>query len=369
VDEAADFDGPILAVKDLVDVAGMPTTRGTELPVVPTADSDAPVVAALRAAGWGVIGKTNLHELALGPTSGNPHFGPVGNPVDPARIAGGSSGGSATAVGLGMADLALGTDTGGSVRIPSALSGTAGLRPTHGRFSLDGVWPLAPSFDTIGPMSRDVDTFARAYVDAGLLGPEAIADPGEFTLIAARDWVTATTVDETVAASWARVSEGLPSADLPSADAFIWAGLTILYAESAASNAEQLLERPETMGADIRELMERGLRTTAVDYIRAQESREGLRKIIDDALDAAGADALILPTCAIVAPLIGSDPIEFRDALSVFTRPFGVTGHPVVAIPAPTSGLPVGMQIVGRRGADERIVSIARALEKRWATA
>lgn len=367
VDEETRHDGPVLAVKDLIDVAGMPTTRGTRRDDVAPAFTDAAVVAAFRAAGWGIIGKTNLHELALGPTSGNPHFGAVANPVDPTRIAGGSSGGSATAVGLGMADLALGTDTGGSIRIPSALCGTAGLRPTHGRLSLDGVWPLSPSFDTVGPMARDIATITAAMAGAGLLGASVLDDSRGYRLVAAHRWVDAVELDDTVAAGWEAVSAGIPDADLVSADEFIWAGLTVLYAESAASNETQLTQHPDTMGEDIRELMTGGTRIPAVEYLRAQRSREGLRAAIDAALDDAGADALLLPTTAIVAPVIGSDPIGFRDALTVFTRPFGVTGHPVAALPAPTTGLPVGMQLVGRRGDDERLLSIAADLEKRWA--
>jgi aspartyl-tRNA(Asn)/glutamyl-tRNA(Gln) amidotransferase subunit A len=367
VDEETQHDGPILAVKDLVDVEGMPTSRGTGLAAQPGAVADAPVVAAFRSAGWGVVGKTNLHELALGPTSGNPHYGAVRNPVDPTRIAGGSSGGSATAVGLGMADLALGTDTGGSIRIPSALCGTAGLRPTHGRIPLEGVWPLSPSFDTVGPMARDIATISAAMVGAALLGPAALESPGSYRLIAAHGWADAVDLDETVEASWREVSRRIPDARLVEADEFIWTGLTVLYAESAASNEAQLTLQPETMGEDIRELMTRGARIPAVDYLRAQRSRAALRAAIDAALDDAGADALLLPTTAIVAPLLGSDPIELRDALTVFTRPFGVTGHPVAALPSPTTGLPVGMQLVGRRGEDERVLAIAGDLEKRWA--
>lgn len=367
VDEHVQHDGPILAVKDLIDVAGMPTTRGTVLDEIAPAVADAAVVAAFRRAGWGIVGKTNLHELALGPTSGNPHFGAVANPVDPTRIAGGSSGGSATAVGLGMADLALGTDTGGSIRIPSALCGTAGLRPSHGRLSLEGVWPLSPSFDTVGPMARDIATIADAMASTGLLRPSVLEAPGEYHLVAAHRWVDAVELDETVDAGWRAVGADLPAADLVPAEDFIWAGLTVLYAESAVSNESQLTLHPDTMGEDIRELMTGGTRIPAVDYLRAQRSRATLRAAIDDALDAAGADALLLPATAVVAPVIGSDPIGFRDALTVFTRPFGVTGHPVAALPAPTTGLPVGMQLVGRRGDDERVLAIAADLEKRWA--
>ncbi|HOZ60070.1 MAG TPA: amidase [Nakamurella multipartita] len=367
IDEGADGSGPVLAVKDLVDVAGMPTSLGTAPERTFRPKQDAAVVAAFRAAGWTIVGKTNLHELALGPTSGNPHYGAVRNPVDSSRIAGGSSGGSATAVALGMADLAIGTDTGGSIRIPSSLCGTVGLRPTHGRLCLDGVWPLAPTLDTVGPMARDVRTIAEAMAGTGLLTGAATADSGPYTLARAAAWVDAVDLDPVVAAAWAAVSAGLPVLDLPPADEYVEVGLTLLYAEAAASNYEQLTVHPATMGADVRELMTRGLQTRAVDYIAALAARSRLHTAVEDALTRAGADALVIPACAITAPPLGADPIGFRDALTVFTRPFGVTGQPVVVLPAPTSGLPIGMQLIGRRGDDERLLAIAADLERRWA--
>jgi Asp-tRNA(Asn)/Glu-tRNA(Gln) amidotransferase A subunit family amidase len=157
-----DGDGPVLAVKDLIDVAGMITTGGSKAPGVAPATADAPVVARMRAAGWCVVGKTNLHEWGLGPTSGNPHYGAVRNPRDPSRIAGGSSGGSAVAVATGQCDVALGTDTGGSIRIPSALCGITGIRPTVGAVDTTGVATLSQTFDTVGPMATTVAAVADA---------------------------------------------------------------------------------------------------------------------------------------------------------------------------------------------------------------
>src|SRR3954447_6464882 len=151
-------DGPRLAVKDIIDVEGVPTTGGSrrlERKAKP-APADAPCLAGARAAGARIVGKANLHELATMPIGTNPWFGSPVNPLDPALIPGGSSSGSAVAVANDDADVALGSDTGGSVRIPSACCGTVGLKTTYGRVSLDGVWPLAPSLDTIGPMARDI---------------------------------------------------------------------------------------------------------------------------------------------------------------------------------------------------------------------
>src|SRR5436189_3142194 len=155
--------GDVVAVKDLIDVKGMVTTAGAViLPNVPAAD-DAPVIKRLRRAGCTIVGKANLHEFAYGVTSINPHYGTVRNPHDPARVAGGSSGGSAVAVATGMCDWAIGSDTGGSIRIPASLCGVAGFKPAFGSVDIGGVIPLSPSLDTLGPMAVDIATTARAY--------------------------------------------------------------------------------------------------------------------------------------------------------------------------------------------------------------
>src|SRR5579885_2835139 len=163
--------GPRLAVKDLIDVQGVPTTAGSRAVerVARPAAADAPCLAGARAAGARIVGKANLHELAMLPIGTNPWFGTPRNPLDPDLIPGGSSSGSAVAVADDDADIALGSDTGGSVRIPAACCGITGLKTTHGRVSLDGVWPLAPSFDTIGPMARDV---------AGVIAGMRLLEPG-----------------------------------------------------------------------------------------------------------------------------------------------------------------------------------------------
>jgi Asp-tRNA(Asn)/Glu-tRNA(Gln) amidotransferase A subunit family amidase len=357
-------DGRVLAVKDLLDVRGTVTTGGSIVPDAVPAERDAEAVARLRAAGWSVVGKTNLHEWGLGPTSGNPHYGAVRNPADPERIAGGSSGGSAAAVAAGLCDLALGTDTGGSIRIPSSLCGTTGIRPTYGTVSVDGVAALGHSFDTVGPMARDVQTVADALRVLGVdgAGEVDVPDPDAVRLGVPLGWVQ--DVDEETAHTWAAVSRGVPLVTAPARDAFTEPGLTILYVEAAANHAEQLALRPDTLGADVRELMRHGASLTAVDYVRAQRARAGLRAGLDAALE--GLDALLLPATACVAPLVDADPIEVRYRLTCFTRPFGVTGHPVVALPGPAPGLPVGLQLVGHRGQDARLLAVAASLEAAW---
>src|SRR3984957_10001386 len=163
-------DGIRLAVKDLIDVAGVPTTAGSRaLANAAAAERDAPCLAGARAASAQVVGKTNLDELAFGASGINEHFGTPVNPLDPTRVPGGSSSGSAVAVAIGEADVAYGSDTGGSIRIPAACCGVAGLKTTWGRIALEGVWPLAPSFDTVGPLARDV---------AGLVTGMELLEPG-----------------------------------------------------------------------------------------------------------------------------------------------------------------------------------------------
>src|SRR5712692_4249966 len=164
--------GIVVAVKDLVDVAGMVTTAGAVILPNEAAAQDAPVVRRIRDEGCVVVGKTNLHEFAYGVTSVNPHYGAVRNPRDASRVAGGSSGGSAVAVAAGMCDWAIGSDTGGSIRIPASLCGVVGFKPELGSIDTTGVFPLSPSLDTLGPMGRDVAIVARAFSEmAGEAAP------------------------------------------------------------------------------------------------------------------------------------------------------------------------------------------------------
>ncbi|HVV89842.1 MAG TPA: amidase [Solirubrobacterales bacterium] len=357
-------DGRPLAVKDLIDVAGMVTTGGTVGREEGPAAADAPVVARLREAGYEVLGKTNLHEIGLGPTSGNPHYGAVRNPRDPSRMAGGSSGGSAAAVAAGICDLALGTDTGGSIRIPSSLCGTTGIRPTVGALDTTGVLTLAQTFDTVGPMARDVATVHAAFLAMAGRPPAELAPspPGELRLATPRGWTG--DLDAETAACWQLVAPLLTEVDLPEPQRFYDAGLTILYAEAAANHRRQLRERPETFGDDVRRLLEGGTEIAAVDYVGALRERLALRDELDAVLE--DWDAIVLPTTATVAPPIGADPIAIREALTCFTRPFGVSGHPAISLPGPAAGLPVGIQVVARRDDDERLLAIAAGLERSW---
>src|SRR5438105_6775010 len=237
--------GDAVAVKDLVDVKGMVTTAGAViLPDTPATD-DAPVIRRLREAGCLIVGKANLHEFAYGVTSINPHYGTVRNPHDPERVAGGSSGGSAVAVAAGLCDWAIGSDTGGSIRIPASLCGVAGFKPAFGSIDIGGVVPLSWSLDTLGPIARDITTASRAFsmmsgepVDLRGLEPPRLAIP--------RDWVT--DLDEATQRAWAQVSEGIPEIDFPARDRLFPACLTILQAEASTYHRHWASLFPEKYG-------------------------------------------------------------------------------------------------------------------------
>jgi aspartyl-tRNA(Asn)/glutamyl-tRNA(Gln) amidotransferase subunit A len=354
-----DGEGTVVAVKDLVDVRGMVTTAGgILLPDEPAAE-DAPVVGRLRRHGAVIVGKTNLHEFAYGVTSANPHYGAVLNPRDPSRVAGGSSGGSAVAVAAGMCDWAVGSDTGGSIRIPSALCGVVGFKPELGSIDTTGVFPLSPSLDTLGPMGPDVATVALAFsqmsgepsAHAGAGGKPRLAIPA--------GWVR--DLDPDVERAWTLVSRGVPEIEFVDHGVLFRNGLTILMVEASAIHRRWATEHPEKYGADVLQHIRRGFEISPAAYKAATDSAAELRAAARAAM--AQIDALILPATAIVAPLVTSGN-EVREPLARFTRPFNMTGQPVVALPAPVSGLPVGIQVVGRDNAGA--LAAAAWLEAEW---
>lgn len=350
--------GTVVAVKDLVDVAGMVTTAGgIILPETPAAE-DAPVVKRIRSRGCVVVGKANLHEFAFGVTSVNPHYGAVRNPYDPTRVAGGSSGGSAVAVAMGMCDWAIGSDTGGSIRIPASLCGVVGFKPALGSINTVGVIPLSRSLDTLGPISPDVASAAAAYsmMSGESLSVEPVREP---RLAVPAGWVVG--LDEETTRAWELVSADLPEVDFPNREVLFKIGLTILLVEAAAYHRRWARECPEKYGADVISHIRRGLEVLAVDFEEALVALPRLREEAQRAME--GIDALILPASAIVAPLVSAGN-EVREPLARFTRPFNATGQPVVVLPAPVSGLPVGIQVVGRTNA--AALGVAATLERKW---
>ncbi|HEY4889411.1 MAG TPA: amidase [Candidatus Dormibacteraeota bacterium] len=350
--------GTVVAVKDLVDVAGLVTTAGGVILPNQPAEHDAPVIQRIRRQGCLVIGKTNMHEFAFGVTSANPHYGTVRNPHDPGRVAGGSSGGSAVAVAAGMCDWAIGSDTGGSIRIPASLCGVAGFKPALGSIETAGVVPLSWSLDTLGPLGPDLARTARAFaMMSGEVVPTGHLDRPRLAIPAG--WIAG--LDEPTERAWRLVSAGLPEIDFVDRDQLFRTGLTILLVEAATYHRRWAADFPQKYGADVLGHIQRGLGILGVDFEEALRERPRLQENAVRAME--GVDALLLPATAIVAPPVDAGN-EVREPLSRFTRPFNTTGQPVAVLPAPVRGLPVGMQVVGHTNADT--LHAAMWLEREW---
>ncbi len=372
-----------ISLKDIIDLAGTPTTAASRVRGGRRATADAPVAARLRAAGAVFIGKCNLHELAFGTTGEESAFGPTRNPHAPAHIPGGSSSGSAVSVAAGMTLASIGTDTGGSIRIPASACGVVGLKPTHGEVSAAGVVPLAPSLDHVGPIARSVGDAALLYrilrdgPDGGrdAAGPdESKLDPRQRLGIPRRYFLDL--LEPAVGDAFAGAVERLRRAgwriddvDLPHAADTAPIYLHTQLAEAADCHRADLDDRPEGYGRGVRLRLELGRYVLAEDYVRAQRGRQVLAAEVDAAL--APRAALLLPTLPIVPPRLGTESIAIEDvtettrALTLrLTQLFDVTGHPAISVPCGTAGgLPAGVQLVGRRGETDRLLALAAACE------
>jgi amidase len=355
--------GPRLAVKDLIDIAGLPTTAGCKAVAegAQPATADAPCLAGARAAGAVIVGKANLYELAFGASGRNPWYGTPVNPLDPALLPGGSSSGSAAAVGEGSADIAYGSDTGGSVRIPSAFCGLAGLKTTYGRVSLDGVWPLAPSFDTVGPIARDV---------AGLATAMALLEPGFVVVprttfrvgrIRPRAGETDPRIEAAVDAALAAAGIEVIEVDLPDWQEALVHCRALLESEAAAVNA-RLMADPASDGGISPETLARlntGARFTAEQIAAGQAFRPRWRSRWDVLFTEV--DAVALPTMAFFAPPITD---ERQHPFTQFTVPVNLAGLPAVALPVPSEHrLPASLQLVGPAGSEEQLLAYGAVVE------
>lgn len=355
-------EGIPLAVKDLFDTAGLVTTYGSPLYAEHVPSTTAAAVTQLEAAGYGDVGKTNLHEFAYGTTSENPHFGVVPNPLAPDRVAGGSSGGNAAALLLGAAELALGTDSGGSIRIPSACCGTVGFKPTFDLVSLEGCFPLAPSFDHAGPMARDVATCvtAMATLVAGF-EPAALDSLADVRVGLA--WLDG--ASPLVQARVEEAAEHFPNS--VALDLSYPQGISRLFMhEVAGIHGELFAENADLYGEDLRIKLERCLAVTDAEAETARRAREEYCQRMEEAL--AGVDLVVTPTLPIVAPRIGEGApgdVGVREALVSRTFPFNALGWPALALPCGEAedGLPASIQIAGRAGADALVLAAGRLLE------
>jgi len=366
-----------IAVKDLIAVKGVPTTSGSRLPAAMPGE-DAPVVARLREAGAIIIGKTNLHEFAFGTTSDESAFGPVRHPIDPSRSAGGSSGGSAAALVLGMCVGALGTDTGGSIRIPSAACGTVGLKPTAGEIPTAGVVPLSTSLDHVGPMALTVSDTALLFQAMRGEAARGVSPATERLALGVPRPYFFDRLDEGVRSCAERAIERLHDAGHALHDVTIeHAGWTppvylhIVLPEAACFHARGLAEHGEKYSPGIRVRLEAGRYLLAEDYVRAMRLRQALAEAVTRAIY--GIDALVLPALPVPAPPIGAamvvvDGVEapVRAVMLSLTQLFNLTGHPAISLPAGrgADGLPRGLQLVGHRGCTERLLEIAATVER-----
>jgi aspartyl-tRNA(Asn)/glutamyl-tRNA(Gln) amidotransferase subunit A len=367
--------GVPIALKDLFNTRGVRTTVGSRIlrDWVPAAD--AAVVTRLREAGAIVFGKTNLHEFAYGVTTANPWWGVARNPVDPRRSPGGSSGGSAIAVVAGMCAAAIGSDTGGSIRIPAALCGCVGLKPTRGALPLDGAYPLGWSLDHAGPLTRTVaDAGLLFEVLSGRTLPPRVRTRGlrvglVQSNITGRVQPAVRARVEAAALGLRRAGLRVREVTIPELDWTVATQLVTLRAEASAVHARWIRQRPKAYGLDVRVRLQLGALVSGADYVVAQRARDRIREAIRRVFDQV--DVLLLPTTPITAPVLGDRVARWRSgeepvdgALVRLTSPFNLSGVPALSVPFGTAGgLPVGVQVVGQWNDEPRVLAVGRLIE------
>jgi aspartyl-tRNA(Asn)/glutamyl-tRNA(Gln) amidotransferase subunit A len=371
--------GVPISIKDLIDVSGVPTTAASHVRAGAIAAADAPVVTRLRDAGAVIIGKCNLHEFALGTTNDESAFGPAHNPFDLSRSPGGSSGGSAAAVSACLGDASIGTDTGGSIRIPSAACGVVGLKPGSGEISTVGVVPLSPSLDHVGPLAR---TVAETWMLYDVLRGAQVATQEPASLVRLKfgklGGYFLDRLDDQVRSRFEEALSRLVGAGVSIAEAGIdhTASIAPTYAsialsEAYAYHAHALRETPAAYSDGVRERLEMGREISRDAYVRAQGFRATLRREVDAILETC--DAIVLPTLPIPAPTLGANIVDaggfnepVRPLMLRLTQLFNLTGHPAISLPCGDTdeGLPCGFQLVGKRQATSELLGIALACER-----
>ncbi len=393
---AGSYRGPLhgipIALKDLYETAGLRTTAGSTFFDEPLPAQDACVVQKLRQAGMVLLGKLNMHEVALGITNENPHFGACRNPWDTRCITGGSSGGSAAALAARFCLGSLGSDTGGSIRIPAALCGIVGLKPTYGRSSLRGVVPLSWNLDHAGPMARCVEDAAL------LLGLIAGYDPQDaYSLDAPVDdylaelkqgvqgWKLALLDDEYFRAVDPAVWEAMEQAvqvfqrlgasverlSIPEFKTYAQANSLLVTSDGAAFHHQRLQDRPQGFGADVLRRLHNGAAFTSTEYSLARRTQTLARRHMASYFERY--NLLLLPTTPTAAHEIGGEDADNRaPQLTRFTAPFNLTGLPAISMPAGrVEGLPIGLQIVANHWQEAALLRAAYAFEQAapWAKA
>ncbi|MCG7439400.1 amidase [Corynebacterium freneyi] len=388
------YRGPLhgipMAIKDNLYVGGEVTTMASKIHGDFVSEDDASVVTKLREAGAVLTGKLNMHEYAWGIDNNSPHFGAVHNPWNPDKVPGGSSGGSGAAVAADMSFTTLGTDTAGSIRIPSAACGLVGLKPTHGRVAKYGCFPLAWSLDHIGPMSKSVaDAAVTLQAIAGYdhRDPTSVNIPVEDysaglggdprdVVIGVEEEYFFRDVDSPIEELVRKqiddlVSRGakLKKVSIPTLAYSEWAELATSLSEASAIHHRDLQTRPDDFGADIRFLFELGELFSSVDYLQAQQVRRQIKQEFAAALD--DVDVIIAPTLPVMAPDIGSAvaklngrDVDLIDNFIRFTGPSNLTGLPALTVPVGLNeGLPVGLQIIGRAFDEATVLKVGSQIE------
>ena len=313
------------------------------------------MVAGLEVAGYGLLGKTNLHEFAYGITSDNPHFGAVVNPLAADRIPGGSSGGNAAALAAGLCEVALGTDSAGSIRLPAACCGIVGFKPTWGLVPADGVFPLAPSFDTVGPMATTVGGCAALMRAVGIAADATADVRAALAWTEHADPLVRARVEEA-----ARLLPGVEHIDFPLPGDLDPA----FQAEAADVHRELFAEHANLYGENVRRKLEAAFAVSDEAVAASRAEREALRERALEALE--GFDVLLTPTMPMVAPPVGIGDLALRKRMIMLTRPFNGTGWPALALPCgpAENGLPASIQIAARPGDDALVLAVGEQLEQ-----
>lgn len=355
--------GKRVAIKDSIDIAGHPTRSGSRaFADAPAATKNAEVVDAIIDAGWQIVGKTNLHELAFGVTGINDWTGTPINPQAPDRVPGGSSSGSASAVAAGLADIAIGTDTGGSVRVPAACCGVAGLKPTYGRVSRIGAHPLESSLDCVGPFARSMDDLIAA-MQVICPGFNVQGLPGDGIKVGFLDVACDAHLQASLGAAADRAGWRRSHLQLSEFEAAFTAGLTVINFENWAAFGH--LTGKGLIGADVESRLLAASRTTGEELARAEAVRSRFTRQVDAALEDYA--VLLLPTLPTLPPTLGEARAGSKAVagMTPLVRPFNLSGHPALTVPVELDGggLKVGLQIVGRKGQDELVCAFGAQLQ------
>lgn len=379
-----------ISLKDNICTAGVRTTAGSKILGDFIPGNDAPIVVRLRQAGAVLLGKCNMHEFAYGVTTNNPHYGATRNPWDRSRIPGGSSGGSAAAVSAGLCFGSIGSDTGGSIRIPAALCGVVGLKPTIHRVDVTGVIPLSPSLDCVGPLgrtARDTEALFRAISrddgERGRAGQQPIERktlsnlrlglPREFFLEMVSPEVQK--VFEAALKCLRRLGARIKDVSIPLLRQTESAGNQIAWAEATHyhQQAGWYPERATDYGEDVRARLLAGTKVSATEYLEALDQQKKFTGQLAQVMKTEDIDALVVPSATLAAPLVneetsrvGGKDYPTRALLLVLTRPANLAGVPAISVPSgfTPGGLPVGLQLLGAPNSEELLLHIADLYER-----